>query len=82
MKIKIKRMISQINENKYASRLKKMIDQKKLNTSCIPYTVNAERFAFPEVRTRYEAIPRRMYKIVHATGNSHPGGDSAGLFSN
>lgn len=58
-----------------------MIDQKKLNTSCIPYTVKAERFDFPDVRTRYEAIPIRMYKTVHATGNNHPGGESIGLFN-
>ncbi len=58
-----------------------MMDQKKLKASCIPYTVKAARFGFPDVSTRYEAIPIRMYKIVHATGNSHPGGESGGLFS-
>ena len=58
-----------------------MIDQKKLKASCIPYTVRAARFGFPDVSTRYEAIPIRMYKIVHTTGNSHPGGESSGLFN-
>lgn len=77
--ISIQRMLSQTKENKYASKLKKRIGQKKLNTSCIPYTVKAARFGFADVRTRYEAIPIRVYNIVHAIGNSHPGGESVGL---
>ena len=33
-----------------------------------------------EVITRYEAIPIKVYKIVHTMGNNHPGGERGGLF--
>lgn len=70
---------SQTNANRYSSRLKKIIDQKKLNISWIPYTVRAVLFGFLDVSTRYDAIPIRIYRIVQTTGNSHPGGARTGL---
>ncbi len=78
--------ISQIKANKYASRLKKIIDQKKLKTSCIPYTVSAVlvRAVLPDINIKYEAIPISINSILHTTGKSQPDGESGGLlmFSN
>ena len=79
MRISSHRTTSQINANRYSSKLKKIIGQKKLNTSCIPYAVKALSFGFPDVTTRYEAIPIKIYRIVHTTGNSQPGGASSGF---
>ena len=41
--------------------------------------VRALSFGFPDVSTRYDAIPIRIYRIVHTTGNSQPGGARPGL---
>ena len=46
----------------------------------MPYTVRAVLFDFPDVSTRYDAIPIRIYNIVQTTGNSQPGGAKNGLF--
>ena len=45
----------------------------------MPYAVRALSFGFPDVSTIYDAIPIRIYRIVHTTGNSQPGGDRPGL---
>lgn len=79
MRISSHNKTSQIHAKKYSFRLKKIIDQKKLNTSWTPYTAKAASFGFPDVSTRYDAIPIRIYKIVQTTGNSQPGGARAGL---
>ena len=71
--------ISQINANKYSFRLKKIIDHKKLKASWILYTVKAVWFSLQDVRTRYDAIPRRIYRIVQTIGNSQAGGARIGL---
>ena len=34
-----------------------------------------------DVKTRYDAIPIKMYKIVHTIGNKMRGGNKGGLFS-
>ncbi len=80
LKISIHRITSQIKEKKYQFRLKKKIDQKKLKISWSPYVIKADPFGFLDVAARYDAIPIRIYRIVHTTGNSHPGGESFGLF--
>ena len=48
----------------------------------MPYTVKAVSFGFPDVSTRYDAIPIRIYSIAQTTGNSQPGGANAGLLIN
>ncbi len=45
----------------------------------MPYTVKAVSFGLPDVSTRYDAIPIRIYSIVQTTGNSQPGGAKTGL---
>lgn len=71
--------MSQIKANKYRLKLKKIIDQKKLKTSCKPNTDIAKQFGFLDINTKYKAKPIRIYKIVQTIGNSHPGGDKKGL---
>lgn len=68
-----------MNANRYNSKLKKIIDQKKLNISWSPYTVKAVLFGFSDINTRYDAIPMRIYRIVQTTGNSQLGGAKNGL---
>lgn len=43
------------------------------------YMARALSFGFPDVSTRYDAIPIRIYRIVQTTGNSQPGGERAGF---
>ena len=45
------------------------------------YRVRALILAFPEINTRYDAIPISIYNSVQTIGKSHPGGDNGGLFS-
>lgn len=62
--------------------LKNMILQKKLNISCTAYISNAYVFSSESERTIiYDAIPISMYRMVHTTGKSHPGGDNLGFTS-
>ena len=45
----------------------------------MPYTIRAVSFGFPDVSTRYDAIPIKIYSIVQTIGNSQPGGAKSGL---
>jgi len=75
---------SHTKANKYQPKLKKNVDHKKFTSSWYVYNFSACNIASlfaPEVSTRYDDIPIKIYKTVHTTGNSHPGGANGGLFS-
>ena len=62
---------------------KKKNGHRKFTASWIPYKVRALSLALLlglDV-IRNEAIPIMIKRIVHTTGNSHPGGDKGGLFN-
>ena len=73
-----------INENRYHSKLKKNIDHRKLTANWYVYIASALALSMGSAVLRaikYADIPISVYRIVHTTGNSQPGGDKEGLIS-
>lgn len=62
---------------------KKKNGHRKFTASWIPYKVRALSLALllGLDAIKNEAIPIMIKRIVHTTGNSHPGGDKGGLFN-
>lgn len=77
------RKISQRNAKPYHPAPKKKNGHRKFTASWIPYKVRALFLALllGLDAIKNEAIPIMIKRIVHTTGNSHPGGDKGGLFN-
>ena len=69
---------------KSAWKLKNTIDQSKFNNNCTPNIKIANltsSLCKPSCHTRYNAIPIKIYNVVHTGPNNQFGGDHVGFDS-